>query len=50
MTKYSDAFSNISDLNCNISKTKVIPTGDFNREHVLFPDIKLGWGDDFTLL
>ena len=48
--KYIKTFAKISGLHCNISKTKVIPIGDFNLENKLCPDINLDWEEDFTLL
>ena len=48
--KYLSAFSEISGLKCNISKTKVIPIGDFDLENRLCQDIKLEWESDFILL
>jgi hypothetical protein len=39
--KYLNAFSEISGLKCNISKTKVIPIGDFDLKNRLCPDIQL---------
>ena len=47
--KYIKAFSKISGLKCNISKTKVIPIGTFDKDKIC-PDIDLNWEDDFTLL
>ena len=48
--KYINLFNIISELKCNISKTKLILIRFFDREHKLYPDINLKWGDDFTLL
>ena len=48
--KYLEKFSKISGLKCNISKTKVIPIGDFDSKHKICPDINLNWEDNFTLL
>ena len=47
---YLDAFSKISGLKCNISKTKVIHIGLFDKDNKLCPDIKLNCEDNFTLL
>ena len=43
-------FSKISGLKCNIDKTKVIPIGRLEEVDKICPDIKLEWGNDFTLL
>ena len=47
--KYLDAFSKISGLKCNISKTKVIPIGTFDKTNIC-PEINFQWTDTFTLL
>ena len=47
--KYLDAFSKISGLKCNISKTKVIPIGNFDKTNIC-PEINFKWTDTFTLL
>ena len=47
--RYLDAFSRISGLKCNISKTKVIPIGNFDRTNIC-PEIDFQWTDSFTLL
>ena len=47
--KYLDTFSKISGLKCNISKTKVIPIGTFDRTNIC-PEINFQWTDSFTLL
>ena len=36
-------------LKCNISKTKVIPIGTFDKVNIC-PEINFSWEDDFTLL
>ena len=46
---YLEAFSKISGLKCNISKTKVIPIGIFDKDKIC-PKIDLNREDDFTLL
>ena len=48
--KYLAEFYKISRLKCNISKTKVIPIGDFDSKHKICPDIDLDREDNFTLL
>ena len=47
--RYLDAFSKISSLKCNISKTKVIPIGTFDKTNIC-PEINFQWTDTFTLL
>lgn len=47
---YLNLITQISGHECNIPKTKVIPIAHFDKENKLYPDIKLYWKDDFTLL
>ena len=47
---YLRAFSKISGLHCNMSKTKIIPVGNYDMQNKLCPDFKLDWESDFTLL
>jgi len=44
-------FANISDLQCNLEKTSVIPIGgNFNTSDKLCPELNLKWESEFTLL
>ena len=50
MMKYLTKFTQISELKCNIGKTKVILIGDFYRDNKLCADINLDGEEDFTFL
>ena len=47
--KILNLFWEISGLKCNISKTKVIPVGNFNEGDIC-SDLKLSWEKEFTIL
>ena len=47
--KILNLFWEILGLKCNISKTKVIPVGNFNEGDIC-SDLKLSWEKEFTIL